>query len=290
MIGRRGLSSIAGAFAVLAVLTACSNGGPPTTPAGNAVGNNTIATQNYGGNGNSAAASQGSSNNQGSTNNGGGSNSGGSGSSGGSDGTIDIPSTAANSSYSVQCTNNDTVVLANAGQVKLTITGHCSELEVDSGQNDVTVDSVDRVAFNGANNNVIYHCGSPQVSGGGVHDNISQQTGSCGSSGGSTGGSSNSGSGGNSGGGAAGGTINIAQTGSTETDVCNNSNVNILADGATVTLTGTCASIAIAGDNNTVVVDSAAAIAITGNSDNVTYHSGSPTVSKLGTGDNVHQG
>lgn len=289
MIGRRGLSSIAEVAAVLAVLTACSNGGPPTTPAGNAVGNNTIATQNYGGQ-NNGSSSQGSSNqgsaSAGSTQNAGSGSNGNGGSGGGSSSsgqTIDIPASAAGGTYTVTC-NGDTIDLANAGSVTLTITGHCAEVDVNSGQNQVTVDSADRVVFNGSGNNVYYHCGSPQVTKNGNNNNISQQNGGCGSSAGGGGAASGGG------GGASGGEINIVQTGATESDVCNNSKVSIVASDAHVTLTGHCATISIFASDTHVVVDSVDTVTITGSSNDVTYHSGNPDVSKMGDGNNVHQG
>jgi hypothetical protein len=204
MIRIRTLLSTAGAVGLLTVLAACTNGGPPTAQ-GTTIGNNSIGTQNRGAttttqstatstaNGATTAAGGATSTGDGSTSgssgvlggvlggltNTGGGGSGSSGTSVSAGGTLDIPSSAAGSSLTVQCNGGGTVNLAEAGQVTLTILGHCNVVDVNSGQDTVTVGTADAINVNGSENTVDYHCGNPQVTKGGSGNTVEQTAGSC---------------------------------------------------------------------------------------------------------------
>jgi hypothetical protein len=90
----------------------------------------------------------------------------GSGGASGGGGTINITQ---NGTYT--CNGGETVTIASHGDLTVTINGHCGDVEVDAGDNTVTVTDADKIGIGGADNTVTYG-GNPAVSNLGANNTL----------------------------------------------------------------------------------------------------------------------
>lgn len=58
---------------------------------------------------------------------------------------------------------NDGYLTVSGLSMTVTVTGHCARLTVDGLENHVTVDAVDAIDAEGADNVVVFHSGSPHI-------------------------------------------------------------------------------------------------------------------------------
>lgn len=73
----------------------------------------------------------------------------------------------------IACTDNEAIDISGVNNT-VTLTGHCSRVDVSGLENVVTVDSADEIVVSGLNNAVTFHSGTPELSNSGLGNTVGQ--------------------------------------------------------------------------------------------------------------------
>jgi hypothetical protein len=77
-----------------------------------------------------------------------------------------------NETRALACTDNRVTV--SGVNMNVTISGHCTTLEVTGMQNVITIDTSDSIDVSGISNKVTWHSGSPKVNNSGLQNTVGQ--------------------------------------------------------------------------------------------------------------------
>ena len=86
-------------------------------------------------------------------------------------GSADVIVNGAGESRSIVCNGTDAVIV-NGSTNRVNITGHCASLTVSGSSNRVSIDVADTITVNGINNLVTYRAGEPQITSGGIDNQV----------------------------------------------------------------------------------------------------------------------